>query len=123
MNKMRTYFLHPWTVLIGFVSLALAAFLLLGEATTTSFSGQHAERGWPLVYRKQDFSDTVAFPKHIGESPAATQRERYVPKGEAELDPTAFWIDVGVAVLIVVGPVMLCEWFFRRRERRASRPR
>lgn len=116
-NNMKAHFPHVWTILIGFVSLALAAILLLGETTTTSFSGKHAERGWPLVYRKQDFSASVAYPTGIGESPVSSRAEQYVPQAVAKLDMTAFWIDVGVAVLIVAGPVTLCEWFLRRRAR------
>lgn len=114
---MKAYLPHFWTVLLV-VFLPIAGITLMGDQATTSFSGKHVEKGWPLIYSKQDFVNTAAIGKRIGEPP---QAEGYIPKGEAEIDQSAFWIDVGVDALLVLPPVALCEWFLRRRGRHHSK--
>lgn len=111
---MKAYLPHLWTILVAVVTLAVGGLTLSSGSVAMSFSGKHVETGWPLVYEKQDYLNTAAVATRIDEPPAPS---KYVPKGEAEFDPFAFWVDVGVAVLIVVAPVALCEWFLRRRKR------
>jgi hypothetical protein len=119
---MKSYLPHWGTVLIGLVPLALVGIMLVGEDARTSFSGKHVEKGWPLVYWQQDFLNKAAFSTRIGTAaaPAPPPEEGYAPKGEAEIDAAAFWIDMFVSVVIVALPMGLCEWFLRRRARRSA---
>jgi hypothetical protein len=119
---MKTYLPHWRTVLIGLAPLALVGIMLVGEDTIYFTSGKHAEKGWPLIYWKQDFLNKAAFPTRIGTAaaPAPPPEQGYVPKGEEEINPAAFWIDVVMSVVIVAMPMGLCEWFLRRRARRPA---
>jgi hypothetical protein len=109
---MKRYLPIFWTALISLVGLALLGITWVGESAWISGSGKHVEKGWPMVYQKQDFMDTSAIGPPLGPqregTPVSSPAERYVPKGEAEVNATAFWIDVAVSLTIVV--ILVSVW-------------